>query len=43
MNSAMIERWVEETLRFDTSTQMLARIAVNDVEVAGGCILLGIG
>jgi cytochrome P450 len=41
MNSATIERWVEETLRFDTSTQMLARIAVNDVEVAGGCIPAG--
>lgn len=28
-----IERWVEETLRFDTSSQMLARISTEDIEL----------
>src|SRR2546428_9640760 len=33
-----VGEWVEETLRYDTSTQMLARTATADVEVAGGRI-----
>lgn len=30
-----VPRWVEETLRFDTSTQMLARYLLKDVELHG--------
>ncbi len=30
--------WVEETLRYDTSSQVLARTATEDIEVAGGVI-----
>ena len=30
-----VERWVEETLRYDTSTQMLARTVTRDVELHG--------
>ena len=30
--------WVEETLRYDTSSQVLARTAVEDIEIAGGVI-----
>ena len=30
-----VEAWVEETLRFDTSTQMLLRVSVGDVELLG--------
>ena len=33
---ARIPAWVEETLRYDTSSQMLARIATTDVELHGG-------
>jgi len=33
--------WVEETLRYDTSTQMLARTATADVEIACGRIPAG--
>jgi len=33
--------WVEETLRYDTSTQMLARTATADAEIAGGRIPAG--
>jgi cytochrome P450 len=36
-----VEAWVEETLRFDTSTQTLARTATTDVEVAGTTIPAG--
>jgi cytochrome P450 len=31
----LVEPWVEETLRFDTSTQMLARYVTRDVELHG--------
>ena len=31
----LVEPWVEETLRFDTSTQMLARYVTEDVEMHG--------
>jgi cytochrome P450 len=31
----LIPRWVEETLRFDNSTQALARLVVRDVELHG--------
>jgi len=33
--------WVEETLRYDTSSQVLARTAVDDVAVEGGVIPAG--
>ena len=33
--STRIPDWVEETLRYDTSSHMLARIAVSDVELHG--------
>jgi cytochrome P450 len=36
-----IADWVEETLRYDTSTQMLARLAVTDVPLHGGVIPAG--
>ena len=36
-----ITAWVEETLRFDTSTQLLARVATTDVELHGGTIPAG--
>ncbi len=45
----MVDAWVEETLRFDTSTQLLARHLINDVTVdgvtapAGAKLLLAIG
>ena len=44
-----IGRWVEETVRYDTSTQMLARTVTRDVELqgntipAGGRVLLLVG
>ncbi|GAB4009812.1 cytochrome P450 [Nocardioides ultimimeridianus] len=31
----LVPVWVEETLRFDTSSQMLARLVTRDVEIAG--------
>ena len=34
-NPAKVPGWVNETLRYDTSTQMLARYLVNDVELHG--------
>ncbi len=40
-DAARIPDWVEETLRYDTSTQMLARTAVEDFELHGGCIPAG--
>jgi cytochrome P450 len=40
-DDATIAAWVEETLRYDTSTQMLARTATTDVEVAGTTIPAG--
>jgi len=33
--------WVEETLRYDTSSQMLARVTMTDVEIHGGTIPRG--
>jgi cytochrome P450 len=33
-----IPTWVEETLRYDTSTQLLARITTCDIELHGGVI-----
>jgi cytochrome P450 len=36
-----VERWVEETLRFDTSSQMLARITLEAVELHGQVIPAG--
>lgn len=35
---AAIARWVEETLRYDASTQMLARTATTDITMHGGTI-----
>ena len=32
---ALIPRWVEETLRYDNSTQALARLVARDVELHG--------
>ena len=34
-DAARIPDWIEETLRFDTSSQMLARTVTRDVDVAG--------
>lgn len=34
-NPALVEPWIEETLRFDTSSQMLARHLLADVELHG--------
>ena len=36
-----LEEWIEETLRYDTSSQQLARTVLEDVEVAGGVIPKG--
>ncbi|HEX7134994.1 MAG TPA: cytochrome P450 [Iamia sp.] len=36
-----IGEWVEETLRYDTSTQMLARVTTRDVELRGATIPAG--
>jgi cytochrome P450 len=30
-----VEAWIDETLRYDTSTQLVARLVTQDVEVAG--------
>jgi len=38
---ARIPDWIEETLRFDTSSQMLARITLRDVELHGSHIPAG--
>lgn len=38
---ARIGEWVEETLRYDTSSQLLARTTTCEVEVAGGTIPAG--
>ena len=38
---ARIPDWVEETLRYDTSSQMLARITLTDVELHGTTIPAG--
>ena len=36
-----VSAWIEETLRFDSSTQMLARYVVQDVDVRGTTIPAG--
>ena len=38
---ARIPQWIEETLRFDTSSQMLARTATVDIPAHGGTIPAG--
>jgi cytochrome P450 len=38
---ARVDDWVEETLRYDTSTQMLARLATEDIDIHGGRIPAG--
>jgi cytochrome P450 len=38
---ARIPVWIEETLRFDTSSQMLARLATEDIELHGTVIPAG--
>lgn len=38
---ARIPDWIEETLRYDTSSQMLARVARVDVPIHGGVIAAG--
>lgn len=38
---ARIPDWVEETLRYDTSSQMLARVATQDVELHGHTVPRG--
>lgn len=40
-DAARIPDWVEETLRYDTSSQMLARITLTDVELHGTTIPAG--
>ena len=37
----LVPAWVEETLRYDTSTQMLARITTDDMELHGGVVPAG--
>ncbi len=39
--AASVDAWVEETLRFDGSSQMLARITMHDVDMHGGTIPAG--
>lgn len=38
---AAIPAWIEETLRYDTSSQMLARVATEDIELHGQVIPAG--
>ena len=38
---ALVPAWIEETLRYDTSTQMLARVAATDIELHGQVIPAG--
>jgi cytochrome P450 len=40
-DSGAIPRWVEETLRYDASSQVLARTATVDISVHGGAIPAG--
>jgi cytochrome P450 len=48
-DAALVPRWIEETLRFDTSTQLLARLLVEDLTLhgrtapAGSQVLLALG
>jgi cytochrome P450 len=38
---ARVPHWVEETLRYDTSTQMLVRVVADDVDVHGRTLAAG--
>jgi cytochrome P450 len=40
-NPALIPNWIEETLRYDNSTQLMARTATRDFELHGEKILRG--
>jgi cytochrome P450 len=40
-NPALIPNWIEETLRYDNSTQLMARTATRDLELHGEKILRG--
>ncbi len=40
-DAELVPTWVEETLRYDTSTQMLARVTTTDVEMHGQVIPAG--
>ncbi len=46
---ALVDAWIEETLRYDTATQLLARLLVEDLTLhgvtapAGSQLLLGLG
>ncbi len=40
-DEASIPAWIEETLRFDNSTQMLARLVTEDVEIRGTTLEAG--
>jgi cytochrome P450 len=40
-DGSQVPVWIEETLRYDTSTQMLARVATQDIELHGECIPAG--
>jgi cytochrome P450 len=48
-DAEMVPRWIEETLRYDTSTQLLARLLVEDLTLhgrtapAGSKVLLALG
>jgi cytochrome P450 len=48
-NPERVESWIEETVRYDTSTQVLARTTASDIELhgetipAGGRVLLLVG
>ncbi len=40
-DAARVPDWIEETLRYDTSTQMLARVTTEDVPIHGATIPAG--
>jgi len=40
-DASLVGAWVEETLRYDTSSQILGRVTTCDVDVAGGTIPAG--
>ncbi|BCK52561.1 cytochrome P450 [Nocardia wallacei] len=40
-NTGLVSDWVEETLRYDNSSQILARTAATDIELHGGVIPAG--
>ena len=39
--AGLVGPWIEETLRYDTSSQMLARYVTRDAELAGGTVPAG--